>query len=355
MDNNLIIKFFRFNPKTDYLPYYKQHSLVYTSEDTITDLLKKLNSLERFSFEGTEEFGVKVNNLFVSTETPIKQIVDKTSNELTIEPVSTYRAIHDLSINNSDFLEKLALFENYLTAEQKETYTKELQLYYYASNSLNFHKDYIGDHSIIVASDILKNTPELQKEIYTIVSNKDNGIWYHTSLMNRIHNIDEAKHEKIEQLLLDITKQHQNTSGTLLEDITDITQEFSDFNIAVYDKKCTGALKKIVQNSKANFINTATQNEDLAFHSLQADAKFTYKLAGQVLLDALDNNADFILINDEETFTLLDQKQKDIPCTIGRDIDLPIVTAEQFNAMLNGEKDQVKLGFNKHKVSIPFL
>lgn len=355
MENQLFIKLFRFNPKTDYLPYYKQYNLEFTSNDTFNDLLAKINSLEPFGFKGVENFGIKVNNLFLKTTTTIKEIVEKTSNELVIEPVSTYRAIHDLTINNNDFFEKLVIFDKYLTIEQQQTYAKELQLYYYASNSLNIHKEYIGDHCAIIASDIIKNKPQLKKEIFSILSDKDTGIWYHTSLMKRVHNIDECQHEKIEQLLLEITKTKNTSKTEFLDDITDVAQEFSDFNIAVYDKNSTGALKKIVQNSKATYIDTLTQNDDLALHSLQADKQFTYRLAGQVLLDAVDNNADFIIVNDSDSFTLFDNNQKDIACTIGRDIDLPIVTAKQFNKMLNGEKDQVKLGFDKHKVSISFL
>jgi hypothetical protein len=355
MGNQLFIKLFRFNPKTDYLPYYKQHTIITTKDDTFVDLLDKLNTLETFSYKGTEEFGIKVNNLFVTLNTPIQEIVKQTSNELIIEPVSSYRAIHDLTINNDDFITKLALFEKYLTQKQRQIYAKELQLYYYASNSLNFHKDYIGDHCAIIASDLIESRPELKDELYTLLSNKQTGIWYHTSLMKRIHNIDESLHEKIEKILLDITKEQHCSHMEYLDDITDIAQEFKDFNIAVHDKKSTGALKKIVQNSKATLINTFTQNEDLAFHSLHADENFTYQLAGQVLLDALDNNADFLIVNDAQSFTLFDTNQKEISKVVGRDINLPIVTAEQFNQMLNGEKDQIKLGFNKHKVSISFL
>lgn len=355
MENTLSIKLFRFNPKTDYLPYYKHHSVNFTQDDTIKDLLEKLNTLEKFSFKGCEHFGVKINNLFTSTDTTIRQIVKKTSNELIIEPVSMYRAICDLSIDNSDFFEKLSLLNTYLTQEQIETYTKELQLYYYASNTLNHRKEYIGDHCAIIAAELIEQYPEHRNDIFAILADKDKGIWFHTSLMKRIHGIDETKHEKIERILLEVTKVQHNPKADLLDNITHVTQEFKDFNIAVYDKNSTGALIKIVQNSKATFIDTPTQNEDLALHSLHADENFTYKLAGQILLDALDNNADFMLVNDQESFTIFDTKQKDIAKTVGRDIDLPIVTAYQFNAMLNGEKDQVKLGFNKHKVAITFL
>lgn len=355
MDNKLYVKLFKFNHKTDYLPYYKQYTVPFLKNETVNDLFNKLTKIETFEFKGTQDYGVKINNLFLTTETPLQEIVSKTSNELVIEPVSTYRAIHDLSIQNDDFFQKLDIFDHYLTQEQKEIYSKSLQLYYYASNTLNFHKNYIGDHAVIIAADIIENNSMFKEEMIEILSDKDNGIWYHTSLMKRIHNIDEKQHQKIEQLLKEVTKIENNSTNEYLDDITDITQDFGDFNIAVYDKNNTGTLKKIVQNSKATFIDTLSQNDDLALSSLYADETFTYKLAGQVLLDAVDNNADFIIVNDEQSFTLFDKNQKEISKVVGRDINLPIVTAKQFNEILCGEKDHKKLGFNKHSVDIPFL
>ena len=60
-------------------------------------------------------------------------------------------------------------------------------------------------------------------------------------------------------------------------------------------------------------------------------------------------------MNHKENFSLLDNKQKEIECVVGRDINLPIVTVEQFSNILSGVKDPVKLGFDKHKVAVSFL
>jgi len=355
MDKKLYIRLFRFNHKTDYLPYYKKHTVTYNENDTVNDLLNKLNSIEAFGFDGVENFGVKINNLFLDIQTFIKDIVAKTSDELVIEPVSIYRAINDLSIKNDDFFEKLALFSDYLTAEQEEEYTNKLQLDYYASNSLNFNKDYIGDHCIIIAADIIKQKPELKKEIIHILSDKNNGIWYNTAIDKRVFKINEEHKTKIQQLVSEISNTPKLDEKKQVQTIPNISQEFTDFNIAVYDKEDTCSLKDIVTSSKATFINTESKNDDLALTSLQADKNFTYKIAGKVLLDAIDNNADFIIVADSDSFKILDNKQNDISKVVGRDIDLPIVTVKQFNDMLCGEKDSTKLGFDKHKVSIPFL
>jgi len=355
MDNKLEVKIFRFNPKTDYLPYYKQYNVSYEENETVLELLKKLQKVENFNIDGVENSGVKINNLFVNIQTLVKKITEKTSNELIIEPVSTYRSILDLSINTSDFFDKLALFDQFLNEEEKSNYAKELQLYYYASNTLNFKKEYIGDHMLIIASELIQRQAHNKDAIINILANKENGIWYHTALDKRILDIDTNKVTAMNKLLNQITKKDLSKKEEFVDPVSNVAQDFNDFNIAVYDKDDTAALQKIVIDSKAKLIDTLSKNDDLALHSMDADKNFTFKVAGQMLLDALDNNADFIIVKEKENLMLLDNKQKEISKAVGRDIDLPIVTAEQFHSMLKGEKDQAKLGFNKHKVSIPFL
>lgn len=355
MTKNLDIKLFRFNHKTDYLPYYKSYSMSYTQTETVMDLLKKLQNIENYSFNGVETFGVKINNLFLNVETPLSAIVEKLgSNELTIEPVSTYRVLHDLTIDNNDFFEKMDLFTKYLSQEEKKAYADTLQLNYYASNTLNFLKSYIGDHAILIASDIIAKNPELEDEIIELISNKDNGIWFNTSIEKRLFKTDNKKESKIKTLVSKVTKSTFESETTVARTVK-LEQDFIGFNIAAYDKNDTCSLKEIVLQSKASFIATESQNDDLALHSLQADKNFTYKIAGKILLDAVDNNADFILVHDKKNFSLLDNNQKEIEKVIGRDINLPIVTVEQFNHILSGTKDPKKLGFDKHKVAVSFL
>jgi len=356
MDKKLDIKLFRFNHKTDYLPYYKSFTVTCKKSDTVLSLLSKLNNMEPFSFDGVENFGVKVNNLFLNVETTIQELLEKfETTELTIDPVSVYRAINDLTINNKDFYEKLELFRKYLNKDQIAQYAVSLQLDYYASNTLNFNKEYIGDHALLITSDIIEQDPELEEELLTLISDKENGIWFQTSVDYRMFDTDEEKKSKINALVEKVTGTTLEKNTYTVPQSVKVAQDFVGFNIAAYDMEDTCSIQNIVEQSKASFIKTQSQNDDLALHSLGANKSFTYKIAGKVLLDAIDNNADFILVNNQKNFSLLDSKQKEIECAIGRDINLPIVTTEQFSSILSGEKDPTKLGFNKHKVAISFL
>jgi succinate dehydrogenase/fumarate reductase-like Fe-S protein/UDP-N-acetylglucosamine transferase subunit ALG13 len=355
MNNNIFVELFRFDHKTDYLPYFKKYEITYDETLTVNDLLIDLNKKEKFSFEGVENFGVKINNLFVSVDTKVSEIVSKTSNTLVIEPVSRYRAINDLTINNDDFFSKLKLVENYLDDEQIANYASTLQLEYYSSNTLNFNKDYMGDHLFIIASDLIELNQNIKDEIINIINNKEDGIWFYTSKENRMLKSNEENKNKIETLLNEIVDIQVENTNENIEATTDIVQEFNDFNIAVYGKNEIDSLKSLVQNSNATFVNTLTNSDDLALHSDSADKTFSYKIAANILLDAKDNNADFLIVNNKKAFELFDNKQKELACAIGREIDMPIVTVSQFNSMLEGEKDIKKLGFDNHQVSVSFL
>ncbi len=355
MDKKIFIELFRFNHKTDYLPYYKKYEFSYENEDRVKDLLNKINSIEEFSFEGTDKFGIKINNYFTTVDTLIDNIVSKTSNELVIEPVSSYRAVNDLTINNEDFFEKMELFGNFLSSEQKEHYADKLQVLYYASNTLNFNKAYVGDHMLLIADDIIKENPSAKNEVFNILKDNKSGGWFHTSLDKRVIDLDNSFKEKIDSLLLELTGKTAKESSHLESEDLQIAQKFTNFNIAVYDKDDTSVLENFVTKSDAKCVNTASKNDDLALHCIGIDKSFSYKIAGNVLLDAKDSNADFMVVKDEEIFKIFDNDQKEISKAVGREIDLPIVTFQQFTNILSGEKDPVKLGFKKHKVAVNFL
>jgi len=355
MNNELLVELFRFNHKNDYLPYYKKYKTTYDTNDTILDLLNNLYENEKFSFKKVEKFGIKINNIFVRTTDLVEDIVNATSNEFIIEPVSSYRAIDDLTINNDDFFEKLAIFDKYLSNEQKENYAQNLQFEYYSSNTLNVNKEYIGDHSILIASDIIKTNPELKNEIIQLISDENNGIWYNTSKDNRVLNINTEYKNQINTLLQEVTK--KQTTSQIDEEITvdTVVQKFTDFNIAVYDITDTQFLEKSVLTSDAKYIHIDSKSDDLALHSQSVNKTFSYKIAGNILLEAKDNNADFIVVKSQDAFKLFDNKQKEIEKVVGREIQLPIITIQQFNHIVNGEKNLVTLGLKNHKVSVPFL
>lgn len=355
MDKKLFVEQFRFNHKTDYLPYYRKYTVSYNEDTKVSDLIEEINSQEPFNYNGIEKYGLKINNLFVNINDCVADLAAQTSDTFIIEPASTYRVFNDLAIKNEDFSQKLSMLDEYLTDEQKENYENSLQNIYYASNSLTINKEYIGDHVLLAANEIIENNPEQKDNIIKLITNESNGIWYHTSLQNRIFNFDNSIEEKIANLLQIVTKEESSQSYDVkLEDETP-TQEFNDFNIALYSKDDYKNAKSFIENSKATYIDITSKNNDLALRASDINKTFSHKLAGQILLEAKDNNADFIVVNDKKAFELFDKEQCKIEKAVGREINMPIVNLEQFNMLLKGEKNKETLGFNKHKVSVTFL
>jgi len=357
-DNHLEIRLFRFNHSVDYLPYYKTYNIKYDENGSVYDLLNSINEIEQFSYEVKEKCSVNINSYFISSDVLIKDIVRSLGDELTIEPISLYRVKNDLVINSDDYDAKLALFDCFLTDEQKEIFKEKYKLEYYASHTMIVHKDYIGDHLLLIADELIRQKPNQEKDILEIIQDKDNGILYHTSLKKRIfqnrYNVEEVYERLLHKIpqykKLKIVKKNKSV---LPEDL-EIKQLFKGFFIAVYNTQ--GCIyRKLVQQSRANYIHLDTRRDDLALNSKLVNKDFSLKIAGKVLLEAKDRNADFLIVQDEQDLTIFDAMQKKIEQVVNRDINLPVITEAQFLMLLQGEKNITTLGFLKHTIKVSLL
>lgn len=352
------VELFRFDSKVDYLPYYKKYSIEYKPKDTVLSLLNRINSIEKFAYKADLDFNLKINNLHVNTDALIAEIVGKTSNEFIIEPISVYRAVNDLIIDRRDYLDKILSFKEYISPMEMDEYAKSYELDYYASNSYNINRDYIGDHSLLIAADIIEHFPKQKQEILEKISSQENGIWYHTSLENRVLNYDITKEYKIRSLFAMLPKVTYSgisaSSNTKVVD-ANISQFFENFNIAEYEGVNKNSCADIIKKSKANYIQLSLSKEDLAPYSTLVNSDFSLKIAGEILLEAKDKNADFIVVRGKSDVMLFDSEQKKIEKVMNREINLPVISQEQFKMVLEGEKNVAKLGFDKHKVKVSFL
>lgn len=356
--DTLEIKLFKFNHSVDYLPYYKTYNIEYTQDESIYDILNKINSYESFSYESFEKCNVKINNYFFSADILVSDVVNKVGKELQIEPISLYRVTNDLIIDTKDYDEKIELFDSFLTKEEKNTYREKYKLEYYSSLSMIINKEYIGDHCLLIANDIIEKNAIHEKAILDIITNKDTGILYHTSLKARLFQ-NKYNVESVYEKLLSKIKTYKNLQNSVREksDINEnieITQYFKGFNIALYNKE--GCLfRKVISKSRATYLHLDSRRYDLAFNSSLVNKEFSLKIAGEVLLEAKDKNADFLIVKDEADLAIFDAKQSKIETIINREIKLPVITQKEFEMLLLGEKDTSKIGLDKHKVKVEFI
>lgn len=324
------IKLFKFDNKTDYLPYYKTYNLKLKDMQTINDVLNTVYNIEKFSYLKDELFFLKVNNIFISSDALISEVITQ-SNALLIEPLSIKRAINDLIIDTKDYQDKLSFLDAYLNTQEKDLIIKEKRymLEYYASNTLYFNDDYIGEHVLFLASELIQNDPTLKEELSTLVDVED-GIRIRTSLEHRILNDNEEKNLFFNDVTLN----------------SKITQYFDNFNIALYCSLNNSIFEDIITRSNATYVELLSKHFDIP----KSSKKVSYLMAGNILLEAKDNNADFLIVNDKEELQLFDAQQKNIEKAMGREINLPVLTRNEFIQLLQGDKQ-----LSSRKVKIPFV
>ena len=135
MDNNSIttqtitFKVFRFNQETDYLPHYNTIEMEVTSEEVVLDILNRIKWEHdgSFSYRRSCRHGIcgacaiKVNGKGVlACKERMNDMIELFGTELTLDPLSTKRAVKDMIIDKEDFWVKHEEVEPYLISHIDE-------------------------------------------------------------------------------------------------------------------------------------------------------------------------------------------------------------------------------------------
>jgi hypothetical protein len=357
----LEISLFKFDKKSDYLPYYTKHFLKIENEKNILDILKSINKTAKLGFKDCKDFDLVINGVYVKASITLKEIVENFGKELTIEPISIRRACDDLLIDENDFNEKVKIFRNFMDKHDEITYST-LKQYYYASNTLNYNSDYVGDSVLLLAYDLIERNLNSEKYILRLLDNVEIGAQFHTSLENRIYNIDKTIEEKIQyvqkklNLFEDLDKQNFRINKTLIIDFGEFTNndeikhDFKDFNIAYYPSKGNEKTLNLLDKLSANILKLDTLKLDLAKNTFNKNPQITYQVASTILLDAFDTNADFLLVDNLEDFYIFDYNRKQIEKISGRDTILPVIHINELQKLALGEHTEAKKTLEKHQV-----
>ncbi|WP_072682491.1 DUF5644 domain-containing protein [Arcobacter sp. LA11] len=358
----LEISLFKFDYKSDYLPYYTKNFIKVKKEKTLLDILNGINNENPFGYRNSKNFNVVINGIYTNVTITLEELTENFGTDLTIEPISIRRAHTDLLINDADFQERLAVLSEFVEDEDITKY-KSYRIYFYASNTINFEYDYIGDSLLLLAHDLIEKDKSKEKEILKALAEYDCGAEYHTSLENRVYNFDSSIEEKISSIKtkLNLTKSIKEQNFNLdkkndlnfgnFDEIKEIKHDFNDFNIAYYkgleeDSETSNLLSKL----NAKIIDTQTMNYDLALDTFHINSDFTMKLASTVILDAFDNSADLLVVDNENTFNLFDSNRKFLQETSGRDVILPVIHKNELAKLAIGLHDEVKQTLCKHSV-----
>lgn len=358
----LEISLFKFDKNSDYLPFYTKHFLKINDEITLLDILNTINNENPFGYENDENFDLVINGTYLKASTQINDLVKNFGKDLTIEPISIRRAGNDLIINEADFIEKLNILNDFISEEDKSNYRK-LKQYYYASNTLNYKSDYIGDAILILANDLIEANNSNEKAILDLLKEEEIGASYHTNLENRIFNFDISIEEKIvniQKKLGLLNKQEEKNfriNNTLIidfgkfKDTCEIKHDFKDFNIAYYSSKTHEKSTSLLNQLNANILNLDTLKLDLAKNTFNKNHDITYCIATTILLDAFDNNADFLLVDNDDDFYIFDYNRKALEKCSGREVILPVIHVNELQKLASGEHKAANETLTKHQIN----
>jgi len=358
----LEISLFKFDKNSDYLPYYKKHFLKTDDEKNLLDILNTINKIEHFGYKNCENFDLVVNGVYVKTSISVEELVKNFGKELTIDPISIRRAYNDLLIDDKDFKERLNILKDFIN-DDDISYYESLKHYFYASNTLNYEADYVGDAILILINDLIEKHPNDEKNILEALREYEICPCYHTSLKNRIYNFDDAIETKIQNvqkklgLFEEIEKQNFRVNKTLIldfgkfEENYEIKHDFKGFNIAYYPSNDSKQTLELFAKLNANILNLDSMKLDLAKNTFNVNPYITYYVASTILLDAFDSNADFLVVDTNEDFYILDYNRKQIEELCGREILIPIIHKNELQKLATGNHKEAKQTLEKHQVN----
>lgn len=139
------------------------------------------------------------------------------------------------------------------------------------------------------------------------------------NLQNNLDKIASKEAYICDQALATLDKSRKNILS-LFENI-EVKTFFTDFNVAIYDAYNKDFLHYFAKKAKANIINYKSSEYENAARILHLNKDLAFKYASNIILDAYDNGADFMLVADSISFKIFDTFSKDLMRASNRDFD----------------------------------
>jgi len=345
------IKAFFFNSKTDYLPYYKNFSFTLDNDTKLIEVLKLIKEQNADFSYPDEDLIFRVNNLMVTGDETVSEVVEQLGNELKISPALEYRSDNGLILNNHDFMHQYrTIFERHNTSKKDLAYYLTLYPIHYASETFNYNHEYIGDAILLLAHKlIVEDGSEYKDEILKSINDEFNGIRcceYENNVFNgedysdKINELKEMLNLKESESIID-----KISAWTLSKKNHDIEESLEDTNIALYvgDKDSSEIIKEIKAEAKANninFIDFHMSTKKAGQELMNSYKELAYKKAGTVLLDALDNGADALLCSKDSDVDFFQSIISNCEREHGRDIELKIISLATFRTSIEKVKEE---------------
>lgn len=333
-----------FNAKMDYLPYYKSFKLSVDENANIKKVCELIKEKD-FNYDyPTENFYLKVNDKIVSSFVKVKDLVDIFGDEFTIEPVSKFRVINDLIIDDSDFYNSFEILKDFAKKEDLQLY-KSLYDVYYGSESFKYESDYIGDAVLIVAYNIIKRDEKDKDAILKAISEDICGLWCCEYENNILFSKDYSG--VIEELKNMAKKPEISLLNKICSNFTKKAKapkvdSLKDVNVAIYyGKNFDENIEKNLKKFGANIIEFSKSRKLAGQSLIDVNPTLAYKKGGTVLLDAMDNSAEILVTLKNEDANYFRENFGNFERAVGREIYLEIISIEELLKSLQNIKEEI--------------
>jgi len=213
MESKLVLGVFRFNSKTDYLPYYKKIVIKIDMEKTVADLLAVIKDDEKvFEYPTDKNVAIKINGKALFTSEKLSTIVDHFGKELQLDPLNSKRATNDLFMNHDDFENRFDVLDAFVDSSDKKLFNSYVREHY-SSPVINLEEDYLGDGLFCFAYDMIQKYPERKSKILNLISQKDSGVWLHVNISNKVFPQNYDLERKVDFLKNEIIKQADSANN----------------------------------------------------------------------------------------------------------------------------------------------
>jgi len=349
----LEIKAFFFNAKTDYLPYYKQFSIELAEDMKTKDILAFIQEQnENFAYP-EENLVFKINGLVVDGNQSMSEVAERLGTSLKIDPISAYRSNNGLIINDNDFMQSYELLAPFASDEDL-SYYKTLYALHYASETEKFDHTYIGDAVLLLAHKMIKEGSEKKDDVLESILEAitspysslldceyENNFFHpqdHTAAIEELKMM--VKPPKEPTFMDDLAARFAEKKNAFLkkEEEEPTVVSIEGKQIAYYAGAVTGKTesmdRKIVQ-ADSKVISFSRANKLSGLSLLEDNKTLAYTKAATTLLDALDSGAQVLIVEEQEVYDMFKKHFDDLEKTIGRDIDLELISAEDFLTQAN--------------------
>jgi len=336
------VRAFFFNAKTDYLPYYKNFSFTMQKETTLKDVLKLIKEKNsNFSYP-EKDLVFRVNELIVTGEEKVAEVVQDLGTELLIEPALKYRSNNGLILNDHDFIHNFRqIFKRHM--ESKEDLINYVKCYplHYASETFNYNHEYIGDAILVLAHKMItEGCSDCKDEILKAINDPFNGIRC-CEYENNIYK-GEDYGEKIAELKEMINLKEKESlidklSAKTLRTLDHSLESIEGRNIAFYagdknlnSKELKKKIEREIAQSSANLIKFEMSNKLAGQTIIDSHRELAHQKAGTVLLNALDNGADTLICSKDSDLDFFKNVISRCERVMGREIELKLISLGEF-------------------------